>query len=195
MKKVSFMLFVLLLLSGNMFSQIQLVTATKAYILDRCQGDANVLKTVKANSTVMFLKLSDCSDLFYKVEYNGVEGFLHQKAIKPNSELAEHIAAINLERKQQNEINVQKEVFDKRQRQIDRKAELYNKYGHFATYILEKQVKVGMTEEMVIESIGGTSNRNVTETTYGTSEQWVYGEFPDNMYIYFENGKVTAIQR
>lgn len=117
MKKVYFMLFVLLLLSGNIFSQIQLETSTKAYILDRCQGDANVLKTVKANSTVMFLKLSDCSDLFYKIEYNGVEGYIHKKLIKQNEDLTSYLENLKSENDLITKDSIIKENTNKEDRQ------------------------------------------------------------------------------
>lgn len=50
---------------------------------------------------------------------------------------------------------------------------------------------IGMTEDEVLSSTWGTpEKRNVTTTTGGTREQWVY----DNGYIYFTDGIVTSIQ-
>jgi len=53
-------------------------------------------------------------------------------------------------------------------------------------------VTVGMTTAQVLNSNWGKPvkvNRTVTQN--GTHEQWVYG---GNNYLYFENGKLTAIQ-
>ena len=41
-------------------------------------------------------------------------------------------------------------------------------------------------------SWGEPSDKNITETEYGRSEQWVY---PGYGYLYIEDGKVTAIQK
>ncbi|OAS18906.1 hypothetical protein [Paenibacillus oryzisoli] len=54
------------------------------------------------------------------------------------------------------------------------------------------QPTIGMTAEQVEKSTWGKPSRtNKTTTKYGTSEQWVYERMG---YIYFEDGKVTAIQ-
>ena len=53
-------------------------------------------------------------------------------------------------------------------------------------------VHIGMTSEEVRGSSWGKPDSiNTTTTKYGTREQWVYGI---GNYLYFENGKLTAIQ-
>lgn len=53
-------------------------------------------------------------------------------------------------------------------------------------------VYIGMTKQQVLDSMWGEPIKiNTTTTKYGVSEQWVY---PNNNYLYFENGKLTAIQ-
>lgn len=53
-------------------------------------------------------------------------------------------------------------------------------------------VRIGMTKAEVLESSWGKPQHvNKTTTSYGTSEQWVYGI---NSYLYFEDGILTAIQ-
>ena len=52
--------------------------------------------------------------------------------------------------------------------------------------------RIGMTEAQVLASSWGKpSSVNTTITAYANSEQWVYGY---GMYVYFRNGKVSAIQ-
>ena len=53
--------------------------------------------------------------------------------------------------------------------------------------------RIGMTPKQVIEktSWGKPHHINTTTTSRSVSEQWVYG---DGNYLYFENGKLTAIQ-
>lgn len=54
-------------------------------------------------------------------------------------------------------------------------------------------VKIGMTQEDVLMKThwGKPHSINRTTTASGTSEQWVYGS---GNYLYFTNGKLTAIQ-
>lgn len=52
--------------------------------------------------------------------------------------------------------------------------------------------RIGMTFAQVLSSSWGKPDSvNTTITAYGSSEQWVYGY---GMYVYFRNGKVSAIQ-
>jgi len=52
-------------------------------------------------------------------------------------------------------------------------------------------VTLGMSTAQVLNSNWGKPNKVIrTQTKNGTHEQWVYG----NNYLYFENGKLTAVQ-
>jgi tetratricopeptide (TPR) repeat protein len=57
--------------------------------------------------------------------------------------------------------------------------------------ILDGKVTFGMTKEQVIVSWGQPEDVNRTVTTYGVSEQWIYG---DKHYLYFEDGVLTSWQ-
>jgi hypothetical protein len=54
-------------------------------------------------------------------------------------------------------------------------------------------VRIGMSAKTVVEKTnwGKPQEINTTTTKNGTHEQWVYGY---RSYLYFENGKLTAIQ-
>lgn len=71
--------------------------------------------------------------------------------------------------------------------------QLVKKYGtQYANLIIAKQVKVGMTKQMALESWGKPYDGiNKTTGSFGIHEQWCYGS---GVYLYFENGKLTAIQ-
>lgn len=73
-----------------------------------------------------------------------------------------------------------------------RKADLNRKYGaSTANLILQGKIRIGMTKKMCRDSWGEPDNINKSITTYGTSEQWVYGY----SYVYFdEKGQITTIQ-
>jgi hypothetical protein len=61
--------------------------------------------------------------------------------------------------------------------------------------VRERKVTIGMTKNMVIAAWGGPSAVNTTVVRGSTREQWVYrlGQLRSD-YVYFENGRVTAIQ-
>jgi hypothetical protein len=48
-----------------------------------------------------------------------------------------------------------------------------------------------LPEEVVASSWGKPQRVNKTTTQWGTNEQWVYS---GNNYLYFEKGRLTAIQ-
>jgi hypothetical protein len=86
-------------------------------------------------------------------------------------------------------------VLELKYRDNQRQLRFIRKYGERdGNRIYNSEVWVGMTEEMLIDSWGRPNNKNVTETVFGKSEQWVYrrGSFNSD-YVYVENGKVTAI--
>jgi len=61
--------------------------------------------------------------------------------------------------------------------------------------LIEKKVWIGMTKEMAILSWGNPDDINQTITANVVREQWVYeGGRYKGQYIYFENGKLIAIQ-
>ena len=60
--------------------------------------------------------------------------------------------------------------------------------------VTEGAIKQGMTKEQVEVARGKPSDINRTVTKYGSSEQWVYGEYTYVTYIYFEDGKLTGWQ-
>jgi hypothetical protein len=66
-----------------------------------------------------------------------------------------------------------------------------NKFGleNFIS-ILQGKIRIGMTKEMCKLSWGTPQKINNTITSGKNSEQWVY----DSNYLYFENGKLIAIQ-
>ncbi len=60
-------------------------------------------------------------------------------------------------------------------------------------------VKIGMTQQQVIHHWGHPHKINTTQTRYGSRQQWVYSSSSPYhytaYYVYFENRRVTAIQR
>ena len=57
--------------------------------------------------------------------------------------------------------------------------------------VIARQVRLGMTADMVRGAWGDPTRINRTETRLSIREQWVYS---DGRYVYLEGGKVVAIQ-
>ncbi len=71
---------------------------------------------------------------------------------------------------------------------------LVPKYGKAtAKMMVEGKVRIGWSKQMCRESWGEPDDINRTTGSWGTHEQWVYGEY-DCDYLYFENGVLTSIQ-
>ena len=69
--------------------------------------------------------------------------------------------------------------------------EYIKKYGtKFGSLVAEGDVTIGMNKKMVKDAWGLPDHINTTTGSYGTHEQWVYG----NSYLYFKNGIVTSKQ-
>ncbi|MBR5238462.1 MAG: hypothetical protein IKV26_07145 [Paludibacteraceae bacterium] len=82
--------------------------------------------------------------------------------------------------------------FMKKNEYINWKESLIEKYNlDFATLIIEKKVKIGMSSAMCLESWGEPISKNKTILNGIETEQWIY---KTNSYLYFDNGILTAIQ-
>lgn len=74
------------------------------------------------------------------------------------------------------------------------------KYGsQNAKLIALKQVRIGWSDDMVMEALGYPSDINTTSGSWGVHEQWVYEyDYRDlgysYEYYYFENGILTSMQ-
>lgn len=72
-----------------------------------------------------------------------------------------------------------------------KRANLTKKFGASnAKLIMDGVVRIGMTKAMCKEAWGSPDDINKTIGSWGTHEQWVYG----NSYLYFEGDRLTAIQ-
>lgn len=53
------------------------------------------------------------------------------------------------------------------------------------------RIRIGMSKDACKLSWGEPDDINTSRGSWGVHEQWVY---PKNRYVYFENGKLSAIQ-
>lgn len=94
--------------------------------------------------------------------------------------LDEHIKSENIEAARK-----KKEAEEKRYKSL---VEKYSKTT--ADRLLKGTIRIGDTKEMVIEARDKPSDINRSVGSWGVHEQWVY----PNIYLYFENGKLTGWQ-
>lgn len=101
--------------------------------------------------------------------------------------------------KQQSEARQKQEEEQRKKREMewaeaDKKfrQECISEFGlKYGNYIADGKVIIGMTKKMCLSAWGSPIDINTTTTSYGTKEQWVYSL---KYYLYFENGKLIAIQ-
>lgn len=74
---------------------------------------------------------------------------------------------------------------------LSREQLMCDKYGEKVGRIIASgSVRIGFTKEQCIDAWGEPNAINTTTTRYGVDEQWVY----ESKYLYFKNGKLSAIQ-
>jgi hypothetical protein len=99
-----------------------------------------------------------------------------------------------------NKINIKNRLIREEEREQKRQIEIKkNEKEAIAKYGLKTYDKlkagyywVGMTRDMAIIALGHPIDVNETVGSWGLHEQWVYN---DNIYLYFENDKLTSYQR
>lgn len=120
---------------------------------------------------------------FWIIKYKGQKGFIPNYYISQSSELI----GLKLALDEKNKL---------KEKELDsiRFTELKNMWGGaIANRIIKKEYWIGMTAEMCRKSLGFPDNINSSVGSWGTHEQWVYRK-PLEMYLYFENGKLTSYQ-
>lgn len=77
----------------------------------------------------------------------------------------------------------------------DRKNRILKKYGkNVGEKLIKREIKIGMSYEMVSDSLGDPDDIYTSEISHNNGSQWVYRSSLGDKYYYFENGKLVAIQ-
>lgn len=123
--------------------------------------------------------MSNFEDEDYKHAYNNIEKIPKDY----NGQFAEEISLARKKLKDRYEVDKEEteksnEILTDAQKQYD---------------LQHTKPQIGMTQEEVINKTGWGKPNDINRTTtkYGVEEQWVYNIYG---YVYFEDGKVTAIQ-
>lgn len=90
-----------------------------------------------------------------------------------------------------NFFQTKEEYLQDKKKNEQRREKILAKYGRFnGQTILDGKVKIGFTKEMCVEAWGKPNDINKSIGSWGVHEQWCYSF---GSYLYFENGKLTAI--
>lgn len=87
------------------------------------------------------------------------------------------------------------DIIKKKNKLRERSENLKIKYGkNHAAFIMQGMISIGMSKEMVIESLGKPNKTNTSNNKNKISQQLVYYFAKKTMYVYLENGIVTSIK-
>ncbi len=137
-------------------------------------------------------------DGYWRVYYDGTVGFLLDSYIVSDETTEKFIEAVRLRRDtQQKELESSLEQ-KRRQVFVKRRQAFVGQKKHisqrFKNAILNGQIMLGMSKEMMIASWGQPSDINKSVGSYGGHEQWVYDYSFFQYFVYFDNGVITSWQ-
>ncbi len=150
-------------------------------------------------------KSNSVSDFEIKIYFENNKGQVIScgiSSLKENSVLSNLVSLSEYEkilakygtRKTQEEIREEqkiREIKQQKEREIRNRKNIEDFGKYYGKLVNEGKVQIGMSTKMCRAAWGAPDDINRTVTKYGTSEQWVYGI---GSYLYFEDGKLTAIQ-
>jgi hypothetical protein len=111
---------------------------------------------------------------FFKASYKGKIGYISYASLNVNPKI---------------ESIIKKDVGEENPT-LNRLTKAYGAYS--ARRIINGDYWIGMTTSMAKESMGNPDKINKTTGQWGIHEQWIYEK--KDIYLYFENGKLTTIQ-
>lgn len=165
---------------------------------------SKVIARIPGNKEIKVLEYAGnvAGNVYFKIEYKGKVGFVDDKTISTSVKMSKA-----------------RDAKKNKEEEFARRSYLEGKYEiYVANRIYNKSVWIGMTKRMAIDSWGVPSDTNKSIGEWGTHEQWVYrpkdpatkilldagmdisdiyvpDRFKKSKYLYFENGKLTSIQR
>ena len=149
------------------------------------------------------VKCFGLTEKYFRIERGNLKGYILREAIRETNDAVRVAdkARVNISGLEDSLeiVRTQKDMayraldsLKTEQEKVERLTNLRRKYGksRFFRSILDEQIRIGMSKEMVADSWGEPQDINRTVGEWGVHEQWVYG----SSYLYFENGKLTSFQ-
>jgi hypothetical protein len=135
--------------------------------------------------------LLDYYDGYFGICTDSICGYMSELWIEKNEKIYEFIKVKKQEQKELKRLEYENKLKLEKVEYAKLEKEYIKKYGQ-KTYnkLKEGYYWTGMNREMATISLGSPNDINRTVGSWGVHEQWVY----DNIYLYFENGKLTSYQ-
>jgi len=173
-------------------SLLKVIIKKGAHLKTQSNLVSDVIYTFKKDEEIMVL---DYLNGYYYICSNLRCGYVSKLFFMTNSLISDDIdnpLMAELKRIKEKETR-DKLLIELEQKRIIREKEYIKKYGKYTYEKLRNgQYWLGMSDEMARISLGDPDDINRSVGTWGVHEQWIYREY--NLYIYFENGKLTSYQ-
>ena len=174
----------------KMVSDSSLVSTARegAYIKKSSNVMGEIITKLTEKKQVVLL---DYFDGYFGVCTDSICGYMSEMWIEKNEKIYEFIKVKKQEQKELKRLEYENKLKLKKAEYAKLEKEYIKKYGQ-KTYdkLKEGYYWTGMNREMATISLGSPKDINRTVGSWGVHEQWVY----DNIYLYFENGKLTSYQ-
>ena len=149
----------------------------------------NTIETLQQERKVYIV---DYDNEYFKICDNDLCGYVSTLWIEGSPEISKYVADKKVLAYEIKEENIRRQISANEMQNKKREESLIKKWGVNTYNSLRKgNFWLGMTSEMAIVAFGNPNKINETVGTWGEHEQWVF----DNIYLYFENGKLTSYQR
>lgn len=133
----------------------------------------------------------DYKDGYFGVCSDSICGYISTIWINKDDKIYEFIKSKEAEERELKRLEREQKLKHQKTEYAELEKKYIKKYGQ-KTYnkLKEGYYWIGMNREMATISLGSPDDINRTVGSWGVHEQWVY----DNLYLYFENGKLTSYQ-
>ncbi|EPR73765.1 hypothetical protein ADIWIN_1227 [Winogradskyella psychrotolerans RS-3] len=133
----------------------------------------------------------DYKDDYFGVCTDSICGYMSDLWIKKNDRIKEFIKAKETEEDELKRLEKEQKLKNQRAEYAKLEKKYIKKYGQKVYNELKQGYYwIGMNREMATISLGSPNDINRTVGSWGVHEQWVY----DNLFLYFENGKLKSYQ-
>lgn len=174
----------------KMVSDSSLISTARegAYIKKTSNVMGEIITKLTEKKQVVLL---DYFDGYFGVCTDSICGYMSEIWIKKNEKIYKFIEVKKKEQKELKRLEYENKLKLKKVEYAKLEKEYIKKYGQ-KTYdkLKEGYYWTGMNREMATISLGSPKDINRTVGSWGIHEQWIY----DDIYLYFENGKLTSYQ-
>lgn len=173
-----------------LFSDSSVVSTARkgAYLKNSSNVMGEVLTQLTLEKQVVIL---DYFDGYFGVCIDSMCGYMSELWIDKNEKIDAFIKIKKDEQQELEKLKYENELKLKKAEYVKLEKDYIIKYGQKVyDKLKEGYYWVGMNREMATISLGSPKDVNRTVGSWGVHEQWVY----NNIYLYFENGKLTSYQ-